>query len=73
MALSFVLSYTEHLGTSFKTTDSDLPFAHVPDSNTLILGVTENQLLPRMKQTARNVVVVTAACVNLPRLRFCNV
>ena len=43
-------------------------FGHVPHPDALVLGVTHDKLLSRMKQHAGDVVVVTAACVNLPCL-----
>ena len=45
-----------------------LPLAHVPDPDAFVLGVTENELLSGVKQTAGHVVIVTTAGVHFPGL-----
>lgn len=45
---------------------------HVPDADGLVLRVTEDEVLARVEDRARNIVEVPAARVNLPGPRFCN-
>lgn len=47
------------------------PLGHVPDADRLVLRVRENELLARVEEDARHVVVVTAASVDFPGLGFC--
>ena len=44
---------------------------HVPDADRLVLGVAQNELLLRVEDGARDVVVVAAASVDFPCLGFC--
>jgi hypothetical protein len=43
---------------------------HVPDANALVLGNRDDELLALVEDSARNVVGVSSASVNLPSLRF---
>lgn len=45
-----------------------LPLGHIPDSDTLVLRIAEDQLLARMEDGTRHIVVMTTAGVNLPCL-----
>lgn len=42
------------------------PFAHVPDSDGLILPNGEDELVPRMEERDADVVEVTSAGIDLP-------
>ena len=57
---------------NYKRNERVAPFAHVPHTNTLVFGVTQNNLLARVEQTARHVVVVAATSVHFPRLHIYN-
>lgn len=46
------------------------PLGHVPHTDTLVLGVGQDELLAWVEDGAGHVVVVTAARVQLPRLGF---
>ena len=45
-----------------------LPLGHIPDADALVLRIAEDQLLARVEDGTRHVVVMTATGVNLPRL-----
>jgi len=47
------------------------PLGHVPHSDGLVLGVWDDQVLARMKDGARDIVVVASASVDLPCLQDC--
>lgn len=46
------------------------PLAHIPDPNRLILRIRDDQLMLRMEQSDGNIVKVTSAGIDLPRLGF---
>ena len=43
-------------------------FGHIPNTNRLVLRIRHNQILSRMKDHTRHIVVVSTTCVNFPRL-----
>lgn len=46
------------------------PFGHIPHPDALVLRVGQDELLTRVEDGTGHVVVVTAACIELPRLGF---
>lgn len=50
--------------------DKHSPFRHIPDTDAFVFRIAEDQFLPRVKDSTRDVVVMAPACVNLPGLRF---
>lgn len=45
-----------------------LPLRHIPDSDTLVLGIAEDQLLARVEDSTRHIVIMAPAGINLPCL-----
>ena len=43
-------------------------FGHIPNTNRLVLRIRNNQILSRMKDHTRHIVVMSTTCVNFPRL-----
>ena len=43
-------------------------FGHIPNTNRLVLRIRHNQILSRMKDHTRHIVVMSTTCVNFPRL-----
>lgn len=48
-------------------------FGHIPHPDALVLRVGQDELLPWVEDGAGHIVVVAAACVQLPCLGFCKV
>ncbi len=46
------------------------PFGHIPHTDAFVLRVGQDELLARVEDSAGHVVVVTAACVQLPCFGF---
>ena len=43
-------------------------FGHIPNTNRLVLRIRHNQILSRMKDHTRHIIVMSTTCVNFPRL-----